>query len=113
MANKVEKLALYKAANKDLGLGLSDDLIEKVTTGLGPVIYNADTELVSCSDQSELDTVKKKFLSTKIQVPNDDAIYDAAIKKVCEKMGTSNRSKYRALFYALLTVEFGKESIYA
>lgn len=113
MATKEEKLALYKTANKELGLGLSDDLIEKVTTGLGPVIYNADTELVSCSDQSELNTVKKKFLSGKIQVPNDDATYDAAIKKVCEKMGTSNRSKYRALFYALLTVEFGKESIYA
>jgi len=113
MATKEEKIALYKAANKDLSLGLSDDLIEKVTTGLGPVIYNADTELVSCSDQSELDTVKKSFLSGKIQVPNDDAKYDAAIKKVCEKMGTSNRSKYRALFYALLTVEFGKESIYA
>lgn len=96
-----------------MGLGLSEDLIEKVTTGLGPVIYNADTKLVSYSDQSELDTVKKKFLSGKIQAPNDDAVYDAAIKKVCEKMGSSNRSKYRALFYALLTVEFGKESIYA
>ena len=96
-----------------MGLGLSEDLIEKVTTGLGPVIYNADTKLVSYSDQSELDTVKKKFLSGKIQVHNDDAVYDAAIKKVCEKMGSSNRSKYRALFYALLTVEFGKESIYA
>ena len=46
-------------------------------------------------------------------MPVDDAKYDAALKKVCEKMGTSNRSKYRALFYALLTVEFGKESVYA
>ncbi len=113
MATKAEKLELYKAANKALGLGLSDDLIEKVTTGLGPVIYNADTELVSCSDQSELDTVKNGFLRKKISVPVDDAKYDAALKKVCEKMGTSNRSKYRALFYALLTVEFGKESVYA
>ncbi len=113
MATKAEKLALYKEANKKLGLGLSEDLIEKVTTGLGPVIYNADTELVSCSDQSELNTVKKGFLAQKIKVPNDDAVYNAALKKVCEKMGSSNRNKYRALFYALLTVEFGKESVYA
>jgi hypothetical protein len=113
MATKEEKLALYKAENKKLGLGLSDELIEKVTTALGPVIYNTDTELVSCSDKKELETVKKSFLSKKIQVPNDDEKYNAAIKKVCEKMGSSNRSKYRALFYALLTVEFGKESIYA
>ena len=113
MSKKDEKLVLYKTANKKLGLGLSDDLIEKVTTGLGPVIYNADTELVSCSDQSELNTVKNGFLRKKISVPVDDAKYDAALKKVCEKMGTSNKSKYRALFYALLTVEFGKESVYA
>ena len=56
MSKKDEKLVLYKAANKKLGLGLADDLIEKVTTGLGPAIYNADTELVSCSDQSELNS---------------------------------------------------------
>jgi len=112
MATKEEKLVLYKEVNKKLNLGLSDDLIEKVTTGLGPVIYNAGTELVSCSDKNELETVKKNFLSKKIQVPNDDDKYNAAIKKVCEKMGSSNRNKYRVLFYALLTVEFGKESIY-
>jgi len=46
-------------------------------------------------------------------VLSNDATYNAVIKKVCDKMGTSNRSKYRALFYALLTVEFGKEAIYA
>ena len=66
MATKDEKLVLYKAVNKELGLGLSDELIEKVTTGLGPVIYNANTELVSCSDKSELDTVKNGLLRKKL-----------------------------------------------
>ncbi len=113
MATKAEKLALYKKVNKELNLGLSDELIEKVTTALGPVIYKTDTELVSCSDKSELDTVKKSFLAGKIQVPYNDTKYDDAIKKVCKKMGSSNKNKYRALFYALLTVEFGKESIYS
>jgi len=28
-------------------------------------------------------------------------------------MGTSNRNKYRALFYALLAKDFGKEEVYA
>jgi hypothetical protein len=36
MSKKVEKIALYSASAKELKLNLSDDLIIKVTTGLGP-----------------------------------------------------------------------------
>jgi len=113
MSKKVEKIALYSASAKELGLGLSDDLIIKITTGLGPSIYKNDAETVSCSDSSELETVKKNFLQNKLGLTSDDAELDSAIKKVCEKMGTSNRNKYRVLFYALLVKEFGKESVYA
>ncbi|WP_309496379.1 DUF2853 family protein [Sulfurovum sp.] len=113
MSKKVEKIALYSASAKELKLDLSDDLIIKVTTGLGPSIYKKDAETVSCSDSSELDTVKKNFLQKKLGLTASDADMDAAIKKVCEAMGSSNRNKYRALFYALLTKEFRKESVYA
>jgi hypothetical protein len=113
MSKKVEKIALYSASAKELKLDLSDDLIIKVTTGLGPSIYKKDAETVSCSDSSELDTVKKNFLQKKLGLTASDAELDAAIKKVCEAMGSSNRNKYRALFYALLAKEFGKESVYA
>ena len=113
MSQKVEKIAFYSKTAKELGLHLSDDLIIKVTTSLGPSIYKHDAEIVSCSDSAELETVKKNFLGNKLGVEADDATLDAAIKKVCEAMGTSNRHKYRVLFYALLTKEFGKESVYA
>ena len=113
MSKLDEKVQHYIAASKELGLDLSDELIGKVTAGLGPSIYNKDAETVSCSDSAELDTVKKNFLGKKLGVDADDATMDAAIKGVCEAMGTSNRHKYRALFYALLTKEFGKESLYA
>jgi len=112
MSKKVEKIALYSASAKELKLGLSDDLIIKVTTGLGPSIYKKDAETVSCTDNSELETVKKNFLQEKLGLTASDAELDAAIKKVCEAMGSSNRHKYRALFYALLAKEFGKESVY-
>lgn len=112
MSKLDEKVEHYIAASEELGLGLSEDLIAKVTAGLGPSIYQQDAETVSCSDSAELDTVKKNFLGNKLGVDADDATLDAAIKKVCEKMGTSNRHKYRALFYALLVKEFGKESVY-
>ncbi len=112
MSKRDEKIALYQEESKKLGLGLSDALIEKVTIGLGPSIYKRDSETVSCSQESELATVKKNFAQKKLGV-TDEAAIDAAIKKVCEKMGSSNRNKYRALFYALLAKELGKESVYA
>jgi len=113
MGKREEKIAQYQAEAKKLGLSLSSDLIEKVTVGLGPSIYKKDSETVSCSQSSELETVKKNFLQKKLGLAKDDTKFDAAIKKVCEEMGSSNRNKYRALFYALLTKEFKKESIYA
>ncbi len=113
MSKKVEKITLYSEAAKMLNLNLSDQLIINVTTHLGPSIYKKDAEIVSCSDSTELDTVKKNFLQKKLGLTQDDATLDAAIKKACEAMGSSNSRKYRVLFYALLAKEFGKESVYA
>ena len=113
MGKRDEKIAQYTAAAKELKLGLSNDLITKVTVGLGPSIYKKDSETVSCTQQSELETVKKNYLQKKLGLAADDAKFDAAVKKVCEAMGTSNRNKYRALFYAMLCKEFKKESVYA
>ena len=73
---------------------------------MGPALYNKDASTVSCSDQSELDTVKNNFLIKKHGQADGDNL-DAAIKKVCETMGTSNRNKYRAIFYYLLVEDLG------
>jgi len=113
MSKKVEKIALYSEAAKALNLNLSDQLIINITTHLGPSIYKKDAEIVSCSDSSELDTVKKNFLQQKLGLTLSDDELDTAIKKACEAMGSSNKHKYRVLFYALLAKEFGKESVYA
>jgi len=113
MGKREEKIEQYSAEAKKLGLSLSNDLIEKVTVGLGPSIYKKDAEIVSCTQSSELDTIKKNFLEKKLGLSSSESEMDAAIKKVCEAMGTSNKNKYRALFYALLTTEFKKESVYA
>jgi len=113
MSKLDEKVEHYIAVSKELGLGLSEELIAKATEDLVPSIYQQDAETVSCSDSAELDTVKKNFLQNKLGIDADEATLDDAIKKVCEAMGTSNRHKYRALFYALLAKEFGKESLYA
>ena len=113
MNQQEEKIVHYLAVNKELNLRLSEDLITKVTVGLGPSIYKHDSETVSCTDNNEVATVRENFLKKKLGLAQEDAELDAAIQNVCEMMGTSNKHKYRALFYALLTKNFGKVSIYA
>ena len=112
MSKRDELIAKYAADLKDkCGVKADMDLLTKVTIGCGPSIYNADAATVSGSDQSELDTVKNNFLIKKLGL-KDGADLDKGIDAVMEKYGRSNRSKYRAVVYYLLTKHFGKESTY-
>ncbi len=88
------------------------DLLTKVTIGCGPAIYNSDASTVAGTDPSELATVKNNFLIKKLGL-SDGPDLDKAIDEVLEKYGRSERSKYRAVVYYLLTRHFGKESVYA
>ena len=106
-----ECMADYKSEAKRLGLKINESLLEKVAKGLGPSIYNNDSSKVSCSDQSELDRVKANFLVKKLGLA-DNAKLDSALQDVCNTLGSSNRNKYRALFYYLLVEKFNKASVY-
>ncbi len=88
------------------------DLLKKVVIGLGPSVYNKDSATVAASDPSEIKTVKERFLIKKLGL-KDGPDLDAAIDKVVEQYGRSNRTKYRAVIYYLLTKHFGKEAVYA
>ncbi len=112
MSKLDEKVKKYTEAAEKLNLGLNTNLIRKVTSKLGPSIYNPDAETVSCSDADELARVRDNFLKGKLGLTQPAGDLDAAIAEVCEKMGKSNPRKYRALFYALLAKKFGKESVY-
>jgi hypothetical protein len=93
-------------------LGVDSELLAKVTKGLGPSIYNADSSKVSGSDKAEIDRVKTNFLSKKLGI-TDEAAMDAAIAEVIEAYGKSNPNKHRAIVYALLVMKFKKEGVYA
>ncbi|MEW7278589.1 DUF2853 family protein [Aquimarina sp. 2201CG1-2-11] len=112
MSKRDELIVKYAADIKDkIGQSPDMDLLTKVTIGCGPSIYNADAATVSGSDQSELDTVKKNFLIKKLGL-SDGPKLDDAIASVIDQYGKSNRNKYRAVVYYLLTKHFGKEAIY-
>ncbi len=87
------------------------DLLTKVTIGCGPSIYNADASTVAGSQEHELETVKNNFLIKKLGLA-DSAALDDAIASVIETYGKSERNKYRAVVYYMLTKHFGKESVY-
>ncbi len=112
MSKRDELIALYaKELKEKAGVSADMDLLTKVTIGCGPSIYNKDAATVSCSQNSELETVKNNFLIKKLGLKDGEEL-DKAIEEVCEQLGKSNRNKYRAMFYYLLTKKFGKENIY-
>jgi len=112
MSKRDELIVKYAADLKDkCGVKPNMDLLTKVTIGCGPSIYNADASTVSGSDESELATVKNNFLIKKLGL-KDSADLDKGIDKVMDTYGRSNRNKYRAVVYYLLTKHFGKESAY-
>jgi small subunit ribosomal protein S1 len=111
MTKTEEKIEFYIAEMEKLGVNFKKDLFTKVVKGLGPSIFRKDAEIVSCSDESELITVKKNFLIKKHGLENSEKL-DEAVKAVCEKMGKSNKNKYRAIFYYILVEDLGLEGNY-
>lgn len=94
-----------------LGVTPDMDLLTKVTIGCGPAIYNADSETVAASDPDEVATVRNNFLIRKLGL-KDGPELDAALDSVFDAYGRSERNKYRAVVYYMLTRHFGKEAIY-
>ncbi|MGI9367315.1 MAG: DUF2853 family protein [Ruegeria sp.] len=93
------------------GMSPDMDLLTKVTIGCGPAIYDADAETVAATQESELETVKNNFLINKLGLSDGPELM-AAINKAMEIYGMSERNKYRAVVYYMLTKHFGKESVY-
>jgi len=87
------------------------DLLTKVTIGCGPSIYNADASTVAGTQESELETVKNNFLIKKLGLSDGPELM-SAIDEALTTYGKSNRNKYRAVVYYMLTKKFSKESVY-
>jgi hypothetical protein len=112
MGKRDEWIAKY-ADDLTIKCGMAPDiaLLTKVTIGCGPSIYNADAQTVASSQESELELVKKNFLMKKLGLDDSPALMEG-INKAVETYGKSERNKYRAVVYYMLTKQFGKESVY-
>lgn len=88
------------------------DLLTKVTIGCGPAIYDNDAQTVAASDKDELERIKNNFLIRKLGLKDGPALMEG-INAAIDTYGKSERNKYRAVFYYMLTRHFGKEAVYA
>ena len=112
MGKRDELIAKYAEDLKGkCGMDPDMDLLTKVTIGCGPAIYDADASTVAASQEGEVETVKNNFLIKKLGLSDGPAL-DEAIQSVLETYGMSERNKYRAVVYYMLTKHFGKESVY-
>lgn len=112
MGKRDEWIAKYADDLKNkCGMEADMDLLTKVTIGCGPSIYNADASTVAGGQPAELETVKNNFLMKKLGLPDGPNLMEA-INSVIETYGKSERNKYRAVVYYMLTKHFGKEGVY-
>jgi hypothetical protein len=112
MGKRDEWIAKYAEDLKGkCGVQPDMDLLTKVTIGCGPSIYNADAQTVAAGQEAELETVKNNFLIKKLGLPDGPNLMEA-IHTVIETYGKSERNKYRAVVYYMLTKHFGKEAVY-
>jgi hypothetical protein len=112
MGKRDDLIAKYADDLKNkCGMDADMDLLTKVTIGCGPAIYDADASTVAASQDGELETVKNNFLIKKLCLADGPELMEA-INSVLETYGMSERNKYRAVVYYMLTKHFGKESVY-
>lgn len=105
IAEYAEELKTKCNINPDL------PLLTKVTIGCGPAIYDADAATVAGTDPAELETIKKNFLIRKLGLSDGPAL-DEALSAALDAYGRSERHKYRAVIYYMLTRHFGKEAVF-
>lgn len=111
MSKLDDKIAKYADVCKTKGIALDEDLLRAVTKGCGPSIYNDDAETIAASQPGELETVKNNFLIKKLGLSEGPKL-DEGLNTVIEAFGKSDRNKYRAVLYYMLTQHFGKQSVY-
>lgn len=100
-------MADYLAQVQKYAADADADVVDKIVKHLGIALRSSkDAALVSCSDPSELDRVREKWVMKKLG-ETDATAADACIQKVCETM-KADRQKPRVTFYYLCAKEMGK-----
>ncbi len=101
----------YDADVKKYAKSFNEEAVAGVVRHCGIALRSKDASLVSCSDKSELERVREKFLKKKLARAEGDGDLDAAIDAVCATMKES-RQKSRVTFYYLLAEHYGQLDLF-
>ena len=106
MSEKLEKL-IEKAESqiKEVGADVDSAMVAEIAGRFKMMLDNKDAMLVSGSDPSELETVRKNFVEKKLGI-TDKEEGTALVSKVAEKM-SGIKMKNRVAFYYLIQKELG------
>jgi hypothetical protein len=104
-----EKMEAFAKSLAEFDKKPDHTLLHKVAKGLGPSIYNADSNKVACSDPEEVARLVKNYAVGKLGVTQ--AAGEKAAAEVCKEYKTN--AKHRPVFYYMLCKKLGKESHYA
>ena len=96
---------------KQQRIRIDNDLLTAIAKSLGPSLYKRDARTVATGQKKELETIRKNFLIKKLGCEDGPAL-DKAMAKAIEKIGPSNRSKLRPVFYYLLVRNLKKQSLF-
>ncbi len=99
-----DKYLKYMDDVKKYAPGASDEAVRKIVAYCGIALQSRDASLVSCTDEKELDRVRKGWCTKKLGL--SDAEASAAIDKTCEAM-KDDRQKSRVTFYYLIAENSG------
>lgn len=100
----------YKADIAKYTNNINDKAVDAIVKFCGIALQGRDSSLVACSDDVELDRIRKGFATKVLEL--DDAACNAALKAVCEQM-KADTTKHRVTFYYLLAETTGKLSALA
>jgi hypothetical protein len=102
------KLDKYYENVKKYDARASKTVVENIVKYCGVSLRSRDSSLVACSDESELQTVAKGFVTKKLGV--EDGQMDL-VKSVCEQM-KGQRMKSRVTFYYLAAKKVKKLELF-
>jgi len=96
-AKTSDDVSAYLEATQKFDADADNAIVTKIEKYLGASLKNKDAKYVSCSDETELETIVKGFMKKKLGVEDKDAAMEK-VKAVCTEMKPV-RMKNRVTFY--------------
>ena len=109
MGRRAELIDFYASELREkCGIEPDAELLEAVTLGCGPLIYNAKTAVIDPDSSADIAQVRENFLIRKLALRDGPELTEA-IDAAFAAYGVKKTPKHRAVVYYLLARHFRRE----